>query len=67
MKSIVKAGSKLAQNYREIVISSEADVSTLPTSTPNSDGEVAGAGSVAYTQDLAHVYVLGPDDVWREV
>ena len=64
---IVKAGNKQASRYREFIINSESDVSTLPTSTPNSDGEVAAPGSVAYTKDLSHAYMLGPDDVWREV
>jgi len=67
MTDIVKAGNKSDSNYREIIISSAADVANLPTLTPNVNGEIAGPGSVAYTQDLTHTYLLGPDGVWREV
>lgn len=48
--------------YKEFMISSEDDVSSLPTSA----GEVS-PGSQAYTQDLEHTYLLGNDYVWREV
>ena len=42
-------------------------MANLPKVGGNADGEVTGYGSVAYTQDLAKTYLLGPDDVWREV
>ncbi len=62
-----KAGNKYDPGYREFCISSPSDVTSLPTSTPNSNGEIASAGSTAYTQDMEHLYLLGTDDVWREV
>ena len=67
MIDIVKAGNKNDSNYREFIITSASDVANLPTPTPNPDGEFAGPGSVAYTQDMEHTYLLGPDGVWREV
>lgn len=67
MRKLVRNWNDQASDYREFIISSSADVADLPTSTPNTKGEFAGAGSVAYTQDLTHVYLLGLDDVWREV
>ncbi len=63
----VKAGTKTDSAYREFVIGSASDVANLPTPTPNADGETAGPGSIAYTEDLTHFYLLGPDGVWREV
>lgn len=49
-------------HYKEFMLSSASDVSSLPTSAD----EVA-PGSQAYTQDLEHTYLLGNDGVWREV
>lgn len=51
-------------NYKEFIIEDEDDVADLPNSTTEPP---ASAGSIAYTQDLAHTYLLGADDVWREV
>ncbi len=67
MIRIVKAGGPgYGENYREFVISSSSDVSDLPTAdTPEPD--TTEAGSIAYTQDLSKTYMLGPDNVWREV
>lgn len=60
---IVKtAGEGQPFHYKEFMLSSEDDVSSLPTSA----GEVA-PGSQAYTQDMEHAYLLGNDYVWREV
>ena len=67
MIDIVKAGNKSDRDYRELIISSVSDVANLPTPTPNANGEYAGPGSLAYTQDLTHCYLLGPDGTWREV
>jgi len=67
MIQIVKTGGEgRSRRYREIIISSTDDVTNLPKSTTPSPN-TADAGSIAYTQDMAHTYVLGPDDVWREV
>ena len=56
----------------EYVLRNTSDVASLPTSTtPGWDGEKelepCYAGSVAYTPDLANIYVLGPDDEWHAV
>jgi hypothetical protein len=64
---IVKSGGEgHGMNYREFIITAAADVANLPNSqtpAPNT----ADIGSVAYTQDMSKMYMLGPDDVWREV
>ena len=67
MIKIVKSGGDgHGPNYREFILSSAADVSDLPNSeTPAPD--TADIGSVAYTQDMSKMYMLGTDDVWREV
>lgn len=51
-------------NYKEFIISGAADVANLPTGLTDPP---AAPGSQAYTQDLLHMYLLGPDNVWREV
>ena len=56
----------------EYLLRSTADVASLPTSTePGWDGtkrlDPCYPGSVAYTPDLANIYVLGPDDKWHAV
>ena len=67
MIQIVKSGGEgHGPNYREFIITDSADVANLPngnTPAPNT----ADIGSVAYTQDMEKTYMLGPDDVWREV
>lgn len=67
MIKIVKSGGEgHGINYREFIITAAADVANLPNSqtpAPNT----ADIGSVAYTQDMSKMYMLGPDDVWREV
>ncbi len=67
MIQIVKSGGDgHGQNYREFIITAAADVANLPNSqtpAPNT----ADIGSVAYTQDMEKTYMLGPDNVWREV
>lgn len=64
---VQEGGPGKAPTYREFLISSASDVANLPTTVRNASGEVAGAGSVAYTNDMAHTYMLGNDDTWREV
>lgn len=67
MIKIVKSGGEgHGMNYREFIITAAADVANLPNSqtpAPNT----ADIGSVAYTQDMSKMYMLGPDDIWREV
>lgn len=64
---IVKTGGEgRSRKYREFIITSADDVTNLPksdTPAPNT----ADIGSLAYTQDMSHTYMLGPDNVWREV
>ena len=66
IKQVVRGGPGHDENYREFIISSASDVSNLPKSTSGTEQKTT-AGSVAYTQDMTKSYLLGPDDVWREV
>ncbi len=66
IKTVKSGGEGHGMNYREFIITAAADVANLPNSqtpAPNT----ADIGSVAYTQDMSKMYMLGPDDVWREV
>lgn len=65
VKQVVRGGPGKEATYREFIISSASDVSSLPNSASTS--QPTCAGSIAYTQDLSKTYLLGPDDVWREV
>lgn len=67
MISTVKTGGEgRSMYYREYLLGSTADVANLPNrDTPPPD--TADIGSVAYTQDMEHTYMLGTDNVWREV
>ena len=65
--TVTKGGDGKGKNYREFMMTSESDKPNLPTETPNSNGEIAGRGSIAYTQDGTHSYMLGNDNAWREV
>ena len=62
IKVVVSGGEGKPVRYKEFLISSSDDVSDLPTTS-----DKVSAGSIAYTQDLAHSYLLGPDMTWREV
>lgn len=54
--------------YKEFLIDGSADVANLPTSIrTNEDDEVCSPGSIAYTNDLKSVYMMGNDNVWRLV
>ena len=64
IKRVVRGGPGHEHTYGEFIIDSPADVSSLPISTST---DPASAGSLAYTQDMGKTYLLGPDDVWREV
>ena len=65
IKQVVRGGPGKEATYREFIISNASDVSSLPSSA--STQQPTCAGSLAYTQDLTKTYLLGPDDVWREV
>ena len=66
IKQVVRGGPGHDENYREFIISSASDVASLPNSTSGTEQKTT-AGSIAYTQDMEKSYLLGPDDVWREV
>ena len=66
IKIVTSGGEGHGRNYKEFIITAAADVANLPNSeSPAPD--TCDIGSVAYTQDMAHTYMLGPDNVWREV
>ena len=66
IKQVTRGGPGKDENYREFIISEESDVANLPDSQGSTE-EKTVAGSIAYLQDLSKAYMLGPDDVWREV
>ena len=61
-----QGGEGHGPNYKEFILTSTADVTSLPNSQTAAP-DTADVGSVAYTQDMTHTYLLGNDDVWREV
>ena len=61
-----KGGPGKGPNYKEFIITSPADVPNLPTSVASDKG-VASIGSLAYTEDLEHSYILSPEDERKEV
>lgn len=64
VKLVKRGGDGREENYKEFMISAAADVSSLPTGLTDPS---AAPGSVAYTQDMEHTYMLGTDNTWREV
>jgi hypothetical protein len=66
IKQVVRGGPGRDEYYREFIITAAADVANLPKSSSPVENR-ASAGSIAYLQDLSKTYLLGPDDVWREV
>ena len=66
IKQVTRGGPGKDENYREFILSAAADVSDLPNSQSGTEKKTV-AGSVAYLQDMSKTYLLGPDDVWREV
>ena len=64
IQMVKRGGEGHEADYKEFLISGTADVANLPTKTSDPS---AAYGSVAYTQDMEHTYMLGPDNVWREV
>lgn len=66
IKIIKRGGEGYGMYYTEFMITDASDKDDLPNSqTPPPD--TAAIGSQAVTQDMEHSYVLGTDDVWREV
>lgn len=53
----------------EYLIMNAEEVASLPTSKKEGQNGLGMCypGSVAYTPDLAKIYVLGPDDKWHAV
>jgi len=66
IKQVVRGGPGRDENYREFIMSSASDASNLPNSQSGTEQKTT-AGSIAYLQDMTKTYLLGPDDVWREV
>jgi hypothetical protein len=57
-------GRWIVPDKKTYLISSTEDVANLPTSKGKNG---CTYGSMAYTNDMQHVYMLGNDDVWREI
>ena len=53
----------------EFILRTKSAVAQLPTSTTRGaqGDDTCYPGSVAYTGDLETIYVLGPDNEWREI
>lgn len=51
-------------NYKEFLISGTSDVANLPKKDTDPP---AAVGSVAYTEDLEHTYMLSPENTWEDV
>ena len=51
-------------NYKEFLMDSTSDLSQLPTGLTDPP---ATPGSLAYTKDLEHTYMLSNDNTWQEV
>ena len=66
IKQVVRGGPGKDENYREFIMTEAADASDLPNSQSGTEQKTV-AGSIAYLQDMSKTYLLGPDDVWREV
>ena len=67
MITLLRIGmSYCSPNRKEFLISSDADVANLPTSKKPGNGitGVCAYGSLAYTPDMAKMYMLGNDDTW---
>lgn len=66
IKIIKRGGEGHGMYYTEFMLTGTSDVADLPNSktAPPNKAEI---GSQAYTQDMEHQYILGTDDVWREV
>lgn len=70
MALIVRTNDKSnSTSLTEFLIQSVAEVASLPTDLAEGAGGLQRVypGSVAYTPDLEHIYMLGQDSVWHEV
>lgn len=70
MVSVISIGHGYVEpNRKEFLISSESDISGLPTSHTAGTAApgFASPGSIAYTPDYQFIYTLGNDDVWHKV
>lgn len=70
MALLIRENDKLNSTATsEFLVESAADVLSLPTSTTEGANGLRKCyfGSVAYTPDLLHIYMLGQDDVWHEL
>lgn len=56
-------GTYMARGNREAI---PAQTFVLDSSSDAADLPVAPVGSVAYTADLAHIYVYSPSGTWTE-
>lgn len=66
IKIIKRGGEGQSMYYTEFMLTSASDKNDLPNSQTPAPA-TADIGSQAYTQDMEHTYILGTDDVWREV
>ena len=64
IQMVKRGGEGHEADYKEFLISAAADVANLPTKTTDPS---AAYGSVAYTQGMEHMYMLGLANIWREV
>ena len=62
--TVKRGGDGHEENYKEFMITAVSDVSDLPTGLTYPS---AAPGSMAYTLDLSKCYMLGIDNIWREV
>lgn len=63
-KIVKRGGEGYGMNHKEFILEDASAVSALPNSqTPAPD--TAEAGSIAYTGDLEHIFILGPSDEWE--
>lgn len=62
MISTIKVGSGyVSSKHKSFLIDSGDDVAALPSTTGT---DPCAPGSIAYTPDLAEVYILGNDGHW---
>lgn len=62
-------GRYMIADRKFYMISSQDEISTLPTKNKDGTGinGRCAPGSLAYTPDLVYVAILGSDDQWHEV
>lgn len=72
MINLLRIGNAyFSPDRKEFLIDGESDVANLPTSTTRGSTAQASAccapGSIAYTPDMALIYMLGNDNEWHLV